>query len=126
MIMRLLQFTIPIATISENNARDHWRKKQKRVRGQRAYAAAWVRSVCDPTSRKRLPSLIRLNRLSPRLLDGDNLQGALKAIRDGVADGLGISDGPEGVPWLYGQRRAANRGVDVIIEFVETKNDTLV
>jgi hypothetical protein len=44
-------------------------------------------------------------RLTGRALDGDNLQRALKAVRDGVADALGIDDGDSRIEWQYGQRR---------------------
>lgn len=45
-------------------------------------------------------TVVRLVRVSPRELDGDNLEAALKAIRDGVADALKINDRDPRVEWL--------------------------
>ena len=42
---------------------------------------------------------------SAGILDDDNLRGALKAIRDGVADWLGVPDNDARVTWRYDQRK---------------------
>lgn len=47
-------------------------------------------------------------------LDGDNLQGALKGVRDEVAAFLGVDDGGTRVTWEYGQRRG-DWGVEIRI-----------
>lgn len=52
-----------------------------------------------------LPCVVRLTRLSPGTLDDDNLRGALKAVRDGVADRLGVDDRDPRVTWEYAQER---------------------
>lgn len=44
--------------------------------------------------------VVLLTRVSPRNLDDDNLAGALKAVRDGVADAFGINDRDPRVVWL--------------------------
>ena len=49
--------------------------------------------------------VVRLTRISPRLLDSDNLEGALKAVRDGVADGLGINDRDPRVRYVVDQEQ---------------------
>jgi hypothetical protein len=36
-------------------------------------------------------------------MDGDNSIGSLKAVRDGVADALGIDDGDPRLTWEYRQ-----------------------
>jgi len=41
------------------------------------------------------PLRITLVRIGPRRLDDDNLAGALKHVRDGIADSLEIDDGDE-------------------------------
>ena len=61
------------------------------------------------------PATIALTRLAPRLLDSDNAVSALKHVRDGIADALGINDGDEQVVWWYGQEKAAKHGVRVEI-----------
>jgi hypothetical protein len=38
-----------------------------------------------------------------RALDDDNLQGALKPLRDAIAGTLGIDDGDSRIHWEYGQ-----------------------
>lgn len=93
-----LHVELPIATVSEANRRDHWRVKAKRVKCHRMAAAAMCPLV-------PLPATVRLVRLSARVLDDDNLRGALKAVRDGVADRLGVDDRDPRVTWLYDQER---------------------
>lgn len=89
---------LPIQTVSESNSRDHWSKKAARVRRHRAAA----RALCPVVP---LPCAVRLTRLSSRELDDDNLRGALKAVRDGVADALGVDDRDSRVTWLYAQEK---------------------
>lgn len=48
----------------------------------------------------KVRTVVRLVRVSPRELDGDNLEAALKAVRDGVADALKINDRDPRVEWL--------------------------
>ena len=97
---------LPIATVSESNRRDHWQVKRKRAKAQRQMAAALV-------PRFGLPCVVTLTRVSPRELDDDNLRGALKAVRDGVADRLGIDDRDPRVEWRYAQRKGAVKAVEV-------------
>lgn len=94
--------------VSEANNRDHWTVKRKR------------RILHDNIIRKywwwkkpkiELPCVIILSRVGIRKLDDDNLQTALKSIRDTVADlmlpGLpkGRADGDSRLTWEYGQIR---------------------
>jgi len=48
---------------------------------------------------------ITLTRIAPRALDSDNLASGLKAVRDGVADALGVDDGTSRIEWRYAQER---------------------
>lgn len=102
---------LPIATVSESNRRDHWRDKAKRARLQRRTAAMLVPRV-------GLPCVVTLTRISPRLLDDDNLRGALKHVRDGVADRLGIDDRDPRVEWRYAQRKGKQKAVEVELEVI--------
>lgn len=104
----MIAVTIPVKTVSESNGRDHWRVKARRVRLQRR--AAW--ELCP---RVGLPCIVTLVRVSPRALDDDNLRGALKAIRDGVADRLGIDDRDPRVEWSYAQRKGPQ---SVVVELL--------
>lgn len=54
-----------------------------------------------------LPVTVTLVRVGPRALDDDNLAYAFKAIRDGVADALGVKDHDARVTWAYAQERGA-------------------
>lgn len=66
-----------------------------------------------------MPCHIQLTRLSPRMLDSDNLQGALKYIRDSVADYLipglqpGRADGDTRLSWSYSQEKAKTKGIRI-------------
>jgi len=59
-------------------------------------------------------TLTRLTTYPPRM-DSDNLAGSMKAVRDGIADALGIDDGDERLTWKYDQQRASEPGVRVEI-----------
>ncbi len=94
--------SLPIKTISETNAREHWTKRHRRRALQRSTTTLVTRQVLSKVS---LPVVVRLERVSPGILDDDNLRGALKACRDGIADALGVNDGDPRITWEYAQRR---------------------
>jgi hypothetical protein len=104
---------IPLRTISAPNAREHWAKKAKRVKAERqaAYLMAprGVQAPCE----------IKITRIAPRMMDGDNLQGAMKGVRDGIADRIGIDDGDNRLTWVYGQRKGKTKEYAVFIEISE-------
>lgn len=105
---RALTVKLPIATKSLTNVRMHWAAKHRLAKAQRQPVGLVVRSalkVHPPT----MPLEVTLTRIAPRELDDDNLRGALKSVRDGVADALGLDDRDDRVKWLYGQRRGAVR-----------------
>ena len=56
----------------------------------------------------RNPAYIQqfIKRGSPRKLDDDNLASGFKAVRDGVADWLGIDDGSPRICWQYAQEKS--------------------
>lgn len=99
-----VHFVVPIRTKPMNNTREHWASRAKRVKMERgATRAAWLGvGSTSPT----LPCAVTLIRVAPRKLDGDNLQSALKAVRDEMAEIIGVDDGDESmVTWLYEQRQ---------------------
>jgi hypothetical protein len=98
---------LPIKTVAGLNAREHWRKRAARVKGERQAACMGIKSL---RNRPELPVTVRLVRLSGGTLDDDNLQGAFKAIRDGVADAYGIPDNDPRIRWEYAQERC-RRGI---------------
>jgi len=124
-----LRFTIPVKTVSESNRRDHWTQRAKRVSVQRNAAAIYVYQASMWTNGFRcLPKqligrspagklTITMTRVSPGTLDDDNLRGALKGVRDGIATSLGIDDGDPSLRWEYAQRpgKTGSYAVEVVI-----------
>jgi hypothetical protein len=109
--MSATTFHIPVKTSNGLNARGHWAVHHRRARRERE--AAFM--LCPP--RLPLPCVVTMTRVSPgtRAMDDDNLQGALKCIRDGTAKRLGVDDASPLVMWRCEQRRG-DWGVDVRIE----------
>lgn len=109
----MLLVHLPILTVSEANRRDHWRVRAKRAKSQRRTAAVLVPAF-------GLPCVVTLTRVASRALDDDNLRGAMKAVRDGIADRLGVDDRDARVAWQYAQRTGKQaggvRGVEVLLE----------
>lgn len=100
--------TLPLVTVSEANRRDRW-GRAKRAKAARTGAHMAIGSEM----RRNWPLggwagsslVVLLVRLSPRPLDDDNLASALKAVRDGVADALGVDDRDARVGWVVSQER---------------------
>jgi hypothetical protein len=63
-----------------------------------------------------LPVTVTIVRIGKGRLDGDNLQTAAKAVRDGVADALGVRDNHPQVLWVYEQLRGPEYRVRIEIE----------
>jgi hypothetical protein len=111
--VRLISCLLPVRTMSEANVREHFAKKAKRARHQRSVAAG----VCGvELQRPTLPCVVRLVRVSPRPLDTDNLQRSCKAVRDGIADWLGVDDRDPRVHYLYDQEKGAPKHYAVRVE----------
>jgi hypothetical protein len=96
--MTQFTITIPLRLDSMLNLRLHHMSKHRKVKAQRE--AAIVVPCGTP-----VPCTVLLTRIAPRELDGDNLQGAFKALRDGIAARLGVDDRDRRVTWLYDQER---------------------
>ena len=97
-------FVIPVRVYSESNLREHWRTCAKRTQGQRM-AAKLMTAEALGWRKRGVGVVVTLTRVAPRVMDSDNLARAFKAIRDGVADGLGLDDGSPLTMWRYDQRR---------------------
>lgn len=95
---------------STPNLREHWSKRAKRAKQQRAAGKNMTRDYFAPCPSPRIR--ITLTRQSPRQLDSDNLAAAMKSYRDGVADFLRIDDGSPLIEWAYAQRKGPS---DVIL-----------
>ena len=70
------------------NTREHWRRKADAAKRQRHTVALVLRTHPKPLG----PVVVTIVRVAPRSLDSDNLAGACKSVRDGVADWLGVDD----------------------------------
>jgi len=114
---RILTITLPIATKSLSNQRWHWAQRSRAAKAQRGPTSLVVRSAmaAEPIG---LPCVVKLTRIAPRALDDDNLRGALKSVRDGVADAFGLDDRDPKLSWEYGQRKGAVRenAVEIRVE----------
>jgi len=95
----IVEYNIPIRLASVANLREHWSKRYKRTRSHRQAAVVIPRGV------HKLPCTVTIIRVGKRKMDGDNLQSACKALRDGIADRLGVDDADDRVQWQYDQKR---------------------
>lgn len=59
--------------------------------------------------------VVTLTRIAPGTLDDDNLRPAMKAVRDGVADALGVDDRDPAVHWQYAQHRGGRGQWAVVV-----------
>jgi hypothetical protein len=102
--------TIPLRTSGGLNSREHHHARSRRVKAERE-AGCYVTPAGFP-----LPCVVTLTRESSGTLDDDNLPGALKGVRDGIADKLGIKDNDPRVAWRYGQAKVPQQRYGVRIE----------
>ena len=117
-----MQIFLPVKTVSEPNLREHWGKHARRARKQREAARTIVRAHILRNKVVPVDShlTISLTRVAPRALDSDNLAGSFKAVRDGVADALGIDDGSPLLEWRYCQARGLAKEYAVLVEIEQT------
>lgn len=103
---------VPIVTKSEANQRSRiaqWR----RGKDNRERLAKYLHCLAIPMG-KAVPSVVRFTRIGRKLLDDDNLAGAMKHLRDEVAKYFGVDDGPKGpIRWEYSQREWFAVGVEI-------------
>jgi hypothetical protein len=101
---------------SKLNQRVHWSVKAKQAKLERESAFFSVK-------KHELPCLVQITRIGKLPLDDDNLAGACKSIRDGIADRLGINDRSPAVIWRYRHRKGPY-GVE--IEFLPVPEELRV
>ncbi len=118
-----LVVSIPVRTVSETNAREHWSQRHKRRRSIRSAVGLVVVGALRGAG-VTAPCGVLLTRCAPSGgLDDDNLVSSLKAARDGVADALGIDDRDPRVSWSYAQRRG-KRGEWAVEVCIKRRNQT--
>ncbi len=112
----------PLRVVSESNARGHWGGRAGRTKDARGLAQMILRSHLGAAPLD-LPLVVSLTRIAPRALDDDNLRGALKATRDGIADYLDVDDRSPLVTWDYAQERGPKRTHLVRIEIAPRSSE---
>lgn len=95
----MIEFTLPIKTENPlNGQHGDWRRTAGIRRRQRTNA----RLLCPLFT---MPAVVTMTRCSAGTLDDDAVPGALKSVRDGIADRLGIADNDPRVQWRYSQEK---------------------
>ena len=107
---------LPFRLVNSANAREHFRVRAKRAANERAVTrmavSARLHGVVIATS-----WVVTLTRLyTKKRMDTDGAVNCQKAIRDAVADALGVDDGSNLVEWRYDQRREPKYGVEIRLE----------
>jgi len=87
------------------NAREHWRARARRVKAEREQVY-FVLATRDPEV-PAFPMTVTITRVAPSSgLDDDNLAGSCKAVRDQIAQWIGVDDKrSDVVKYAYAQRR---------------------
>lgn len=115
----MINWTLPIPTISEGNVSEHWSVRRKRhIAQEMLIKCRWNKEKPGTID---LPCIVKLTRIGKRDLDDDNLRFALKHVRDVVADLIrpgyppGQADGCGLIKWEYDQERGKLRAVRIEI-----------
>ncbi len=109
-----LEVALPLTVVSRINRGGHWSATAKAAKKHRQAAAMKLRAELRRrrfTFARAVVQLVRVRPVGLRGLDDDNLRGGFKAVRDGVADALGIDDGDARVRWLYAEVEGERYGV---------------
>ena len=120
---------VPIRIPSETNLREHWSRKHKRRKLQKAGISLIWRT--SDLSHIKPPVTIRLTRIAPRSLDWDNLLAALKGPRDIIASLIlpnlapGQADDGHGIIFEYDQKKGAPKEYGLLIEVLAPADTTL-
>ena len=105
-----IAFTLPLAVVSRANRRDHWSAVARRSAAEREAVVSTIRLIGlhrGAVGCLRLPLRVRMVSLyKGRPMDGDNLAGAFKSVRDALAAWLGVDDGDPAVEWFCSQEKA--------------------
>ena len=117
-----LEFYVPIKLVSEANRSEHWTARMRRKKDQQLEMIVALHN--NLLGRQvRLPCVVRLTRVGPKLLDKDNLAGSFKFIQDAIASKMKVDDGdPTKVDWQYEQVAIGEHryNVKVQIEYQES------
>lgn len=118
-----IQFEMPMRLKSIANAsqQGNWRQRAKDKRQQRQnaflYSIAAISNKRNLLPRDLIPAKVTIVRVGKKMMDDDNLAISAKAVRDGVADALGVDDGDRTkVTWAYDQEIGKAYAVKVSIQ----------
>lgn len=122
-VIAMIEVTLPIRTGGGLNDRKHWAIRAKETKRHRSAAHLAVISEMNrtgaPVRGHKGLFVVTVTRHSSGTLDDDNLQGSLKAIRDGIADAMWIDDGSDRIEWRYAQAKA-KRGTYTVTIRIES------
>lgn len=116
--MTTIDVMLGLRLVSVANKREHWSARAKRAKKHRKTAYILVLAELNklPASSKlnskSEPKVVEITRIAPRSLDDDNLASSAKAVRDGIADALGIDDSDPKCKWVYEQAKGQPREYD--------------
>lgn len=82
----MINVYVPIRTVSEMNNFDHWTKKHKRHKSQKATVKLFLLPQILAKTDSILPCILTITRISPRYLDRDNLYASLKYVTDACCE----------------------------------------
>jgi len=120
-------FILPTKVVSELNkaGHEHWAKTANRRKQHRFMGKVMTAGQIKPKWDGQLITVTftRLMGKGGRKFDDDNLASSMKAIRDGVADGLEINDNDPRVAWKYEQVKDVMHGVRVTFTNTKEKDD---
>lgn len=112
-----VQVPLALPSVANLHRHKHWGGRAALVSKQRE-AVAWALKKEFATRYPSVPCRVVLVRSAPRLLDAeDNLGMALKAVKDQVADMLGVTDRDQRVRWVLDQDKASIASVHITIEW---------
>jgi len=113
----IVQWKIPIKTVSEANNFEHWRDKYNRHKAQKQWICMYFNRETKPIP---LPCSVTMVRHAKSLLDKeDNLPMSMKWIKDYIADCLipglppGRADNDPRITWKYDQVKSREYFVEI-------------
>jgi hypothetical protein len=109
----VISVAVPVRLRNTANSREHWRATAKRAKLVRETTRRLIQGA---TSGKTFPLIVRLVYVGPRQLDDDGVASAVKSLRDGVADALGVDDRDPRVVWVPDQERGRVREYGARVE----------
>ncbi len=106
-------------TLPSVNMRGAWYMHEGRIKKERELGALIAMKLVS-----FFPMACIFTRYGSTLLDDDNLRPCFKAIRDGIAQRLGVRDGPTGpIKWEYKQEKTGLGCYGIRVEFNEQVPD---